>query len=552
MKKFLLSIIATVMAATAFAEKTVTFNASEDYTADAKTLVLSKDGVTLTIQDGTLANKSEYRFYKGKDVTISSTAGNVKKITFNCTASGDAKYGPGCFTCTSGEYAFDGVYGIWEGNEASVAFNAKTNQVRATQVIVVIDDAQQFDIAAPTFSLENGTYKDAQKVVITAPEGYGIIYTTDGTTPTEGVGTQVATNTVEVTVDATASVKAITIDNSDPDNHSAVSSVLLYIYHELGSLEAPLTVKEARDFITAGEGLEETYVFTKGTVYQIDQINGTATYWIKGDDGSELEVFSGNALNNVAFTSAEELGEGDVVTVYGTLTVFKETYEYNSKNYIVAQDKSGRTSTVELLSPIALDAFTNNGFENWTDDVCDLWNAHTTASSATLSKSTDARTGTTSILVKGSESNVRLGSTEISLPAGCYLFTFYAKAVDTKAQARPGYVPVTLNEAKTTYKVGSYKYLSAAVEVGTEWTEIKGAFKLEEDATISLVIMNPKGQGDVLIDDATLTVTTEEVVAINDVEADRANGAIFNLAGQKVGTDFKGVVIKNGKKFFVK
>jgi hypothetical protein len=30
------------------------------------------------------------------------------------------------------------------------------------------------------------------------------------------------------------------------------------------------------------------------------------------------------------------------------------------------------------------------------------------------------------------------------------------------------------------------------------------------------------------------------------------NGAIYNLAGQKVSNDFKGLVIKNGKKFVVK
>ena len=49
-----------------------------------------------------------------------------------------------------------------------------------------------------------------------------------------------------------------------------------------------------------------------------------------------------------------------------------------------------------------------------------------------------------------------------------------------------------------------------------------------------------------------ILVADGEVDAIESVVADRANGAIFNLAGQKVGADFKGVVIKNGKKFFVK
>jgi hypothetical protein len=41
--------------------------------------------------------------------------------------------------------------------------------------------------------------------------------------------------------------------------------------------------------------------------------------------------------------------------------------------------------------------------------------------------------------------------------------------------------------------------------------------------------------------------------AIETVETVKANdGAIYNLAGQKVSKSFKGLIIKNGKKYFVK
>jgi hypothetical protein len=40
---------------------------------------------------------------------------------------------------------------------------------------------------------------------------------------------------------------------------------------------------------------------------------------------------------------------------------------------------------------------------------------------------------------------------------------------------------------------------------------------------------------------------------INNVEMNKSyNGAIYNLAGQKVGNDYKGIVIMNGKKFMQK
>lgn len=555
MKRLLLSFCAVLFAVAALADKTVIFDATTDYTADAKVLVLSKDGITLSIGEGTLANKSEYRFYKNKDVTLTADAGKIKKVVFTCTAKDGAKYGPGCFTVTDGEYTYKDYEGNWTGNAAQVVFTATTNQVRATKVEVTVEETETFEIASPTFSCESGNYKDEQAVTITAPAGYGIIYTTDGTTPAEGVGTAVATNTVEIKVTESTTIKAITVDNSDPDNHSAVASVTIQIYHELGSLEAPLTITEAQTFIDANVGLNNTYVFTKGTIYQIDQFNSTATYWITDASNNVLEVYSGYALGNVPFTSADELGVGDVVTVYGTLTKYKDIYEYNSKNYIVAHDKSGRTASLETFEPLALSAFNNFGFETWTDDVCDLWKANSTASNATLKQSTDAHSGSYSILIEGADANMRLASTEITVPAGCYLITFYAKAVETSAAVRVGYVPATLNEAKTSYKLGTYTYFynNKNVEVGTEWTEIKAAFKLEEETTLSLLVMNPKGQGDVLVDDFTFTTTTEEEAAsINAVNAANAEGAIFNLAGQKVSNSFKGIVIKNGKKVLVK
>ena len=44
----------------------------------------------------------------------------------------------------------------------------------------------------------------------------------------------------------------------------------------------------------------------------------------------------------------------------------------------------------------------------------------------------------------------------------------------------------------------------------------------------------------------------EGTASINTVKAAAQNGAIYNLAGQKVGKDYKGIVIMNGKKFVVK
>ncbi|MBO6059547.1 MAG: hypothetical protein J6P67_05345, partial [Bacteroidaceae bacterium] len=39
---------------------------------------------------------------------ITSTAGAITQVVFECTAEGDAQYGPGCFTANPGEYSYSG------------------------------------------------------------------------------------------------------------------------------------------------------------------------------------------------------------------------------------------------------------------------------------------------------------------------------------------------------------------------------------------------------------------------------------------------------------
>ena len=62
-----------------------------------------------------------------------------KKVSFTCTANDDAKYGPGCFTWSTGDYTYSGPTGTWTGDANEVVFTASTNQVRASQIVVVVE-----------------------------------------------------------------------------------------------------------------------------------------------------------------------------------------------------------------------------------------------------------------------------------------------------------------------------------------------------------------------------------------------------------------------------
>jgi hypothetical protein len=81
--------------------------------------------------------------------------------------------------------------------------------------------------------------------------------------------------------------------------------------------------------------------------------------------------------------------------------------------------------------------------------------------------------------------------------------------------------------------------------------------EVTEPGVVELVAETPakefkvyfSGQARVLFEVYTGTATGIETVKAQTIDL---NGAIYNLAGQKVSNDFKGLVIKNGKKFVVK
>ena len=109
---------------------------------NATAYTITKNGATITVSSGILGtynNENHYRIYKNQTLTATTTAGNIKSIEFTCTANGDAKYGPGCFTWSTGEYSYSGAVGTWTGEAKEVVFTASSNQVRASQIVVVVE-----------------------------------------------------------------------------------------------------------------------------------------------------------------------------------------------------------------------------------------------------------------------------------------------------------------------------------------------------------------------------------------------------------------------------
>lgn len=634
MKKTLLFLLTFVCSLIASAETIVTFdNTVAGWSSNAGAQTATLNGVTISTGNGLLASTGEYRFYKSQTATISSTVGNIVKIEFTCTANGTTKYGPGCFTIESGngEYNYSANIGTWTGSSTEVVLKATADQVRATQIVVTISsDAPAFP--TPTITPGTGVYTEPQDVTITTAEGLGIIYTLDGSTPEDGNGTAVTTNTVSFKVEKSTTVKAITYDIADPDNHSSVATSVISIpvkktiaeVHAEGAgndviINGNIVATADGGFVIADEtGLLYTYksghglavgdvvtLMGKTTTYggfvQLSsdaniEKTGTTTIsyptpvimdaatldaWVEApvqqyaqvkgkltisENYYNVTVEGTTAMVSFVKPNAEILKtlvtDTDITLTGYTMYTTSATNTGIKYAYFVATDVVTETVLPEIV-PMTISEFTNGGFEAWTEGTPDQWTPKTSSTNATIKQSEIAHTGSYSLYIEGDNSgtnaaNKRVSSSEIALTAGKYVIELSAKAVGETAKVRPGYLVLTLNEAKTAYnKLEStdYKYPNAAVDVTAEWTSVKTIFDLEEDTIISLLVMNPKNAGDVLVDDVIIrAATAEEIEAdgINNITTNANNSRAYNIHGQQISNSYKGIMIINGKKLIKK
>ena len=149
----------------------------------------------------------------------------------------------------------------------------------------------------------------------------------------------------------------------------------------------------------------------------------------------------------------------------------------------------------------------NGDFESWDNASQPTgWKSASTASNATLSQSTDARNGSYACVVAAPGTlNKRLATQEMTLEAGSYTFSYYAKSTTGNAsQTKGGYVPINADGAVGAYKYGDFFDLN-----NSGWTLVTYDFTLDATTKLCLIVMNPKNSSysssqDILIDDATL------------------------------------------------
>ena len=212
----------------------------------------------------------------------------------------------------------------------------------------------------------------------------------------------------------------------------------------------------------------------------------------------------------------ESLGivEGDIVTLTGKYTVFNDKPEIvNAQLVSITKGQGGGGGDDPTPQPgdDPVSELENGSFEEWVSaEQAAGWKSASSASNAVVEMWQGGRTGSFACLIKANEgTNMRLATQEMTLAAGTYVFSYYAKSASgIDAQARIGYVPF-----KADGSIGAYKYASGFVDINPNgWTLIENEFTLTEDTKLCLIIMNPKSNAnanytsqDILVDDATLT-----------------------------------------------
>lgn len=317
---------------------------------------------------------------------------------------------------------------------------------------------------------------------------------------------------------------------------------------EKGTLENPMTVAEAHDFITAAENLDVD-VYVKGIISQVDEINlqyGNATYQISDDGTTEnqLQIYRGYFFNGDKFLTGNEIKVSDEVIVVGKLVNYRgNTHQFTtgSKIYSLNGETESGDNPGPTPTPSGDNLLVNGDFESWTEGLPDNWKSTSTAGNATLSQSTDAHGGSYAVNVAVASANKRMAYKEIELKKGTYTADFFVKAATAEgASINKGYVPV-VNGA-----VGSYSYDGYVNDITTEWQEVTYSFTLDADATICLVVMIPKNsKSDVIIDDFTLTTADGGLIGGDTPAPSNAITFDFKANGQGDWTIFNGELPDN-------
>lgn len=389
------------------------------------------------------------------------------------------------------------------------AGQSSKNRFFLDEVKVTKNSSSEDEVAVPTISGDE-TFLEKTTVTITAAEDCGITYTTDGTDPSSSkTATTSDKNTVSFDIIATTTVKAVAVDAK-----LKVSSVAKKTFTKA----EPITVAKAL------ETADNTEIIVKGVVTRVADYNSKYTninYWIADDaSGEELEIFRGTGLNNADITSQDDIARGDVVFVKGTKTTYNKTTELAAGSTLLKQ-----TDYNASVSAAGWATYVTSRGVTFPSDVKAFAVAYDKTNDKITLNAVTSVPAKTAVVLKGNE--------------GSYDLTRNASATAPETNN------LTFSDAAKTVTTANNIYVLA------QNSGVIGFWPVKENTTVAAfkgyldLGSNSSAKSFFSLDDA--------VTGVSSIKAEtKEDGVRYNLAGQRVDSNYKGVVIMNGKKFMVK
>lgn len=400
--------------------------------------------------------------------------------------------------------------------------------------------------------------------------------TTDGTA-IDGTITYNSTNSdvasvesngdVLVNTKATGSATITATYTGDDTYASSTASYNITVYPKLagaGTEDNPYTVADVVALNNAGL-LPTDSAYVKGIISEVGDFNSMyseLTYYIS-DDGTttnQLEVYQGLGLNGDKFTSADNLQTGWTVVVKGILKVFKSTLEFNYGSKITSLTKPV-TYTKATLTGFAQSGddyyatFSSDKVTFFPNDVT-VYGVVVENNQLTMTSGEEDlfTSGTVTIddkEVKGYYVPANTGVLINAIDASVTYYTVTNKTVNAIEEVFNMLYPASkamseLGDSYYFYKL-AYDDYSAKTGLGFYWGADNGAAFTAKTNGAYLAV--PKSSGSAKSGFRFDGTTT----GVNTINAKTTtNDVIYNIQGQRVGANYKGLVIVNGKKMMRK
>ena len=558
-------------------------------TSDAPTAVsVTLDGDALT---GTVAENCVWNVTKNSDNTYTFFPnGTTEKWLYTIKDNNGVRVGTSENNCfeeySEGSYnglqntvtkRYVGVYNKQDWRcytsvnqnieNTSIAYYKYASNKTATKIVFEKGDAT-YDQGT-----ENPLYENAAKVT-----------TADGTEVAGATVTYASSDDIHAVVDEKGAVLVdatvpgtytITASFAGDDTYaSAKASYTITVNKVLqltgeGTLDKPYTVADVIAIVNDGAQTKNP-VYVKGVVSKvvstannIEQYKN-CDYFIVDEEGSSasVEAFRGKYLGNTDFTSLAQIAAGDKVILCGVMTKYNDIVELDKGNYIakfwdieeLVLDEKAYNNTIEAKrhATVYMDRTFNANAWNTLVLPFDMTAEQVAATFGADTKLANYM-GTT--MNEDGTYTLNFRTTDV-ITANTPVFVYGAKNVDTQTVEDVNVVvgdPVATPASAAFAFQGSYGKMQVNagdwfISSDNNFYRAKGTESMKATrALFRATTAEAAAKG--------LTISIDgEATAIQGIVTDKADSdaPAYNLAGQRVADNYRGIIIKGGKKYLNK